>query len=203
MRTKEIAGSLMGQKVSLESTFTPNKLNELIENSVITYDGYVGNQLKSYGKIILVGNCSKDRSVEVFHCKRDNHVELSFVHDSKKLRGNCINHFSRFDLMGLKRKTLEAQYNVFLSRVVDRFCKVVALAIHYGELKENEFLWRSRPLSFGEKYNENFDLLQGVKVYACDLSLDLAMKDDESAEKRFGKLLSNVDELKRNVGMGA
>lgn len=202
MRTQEIADSLVGQKISIASTFTPEKLNTLIENSFLTYDGYRGSKLKLLGNIILIGNGYKNRSIEVLHSKRDNHIELVFTHDIKKLKGNAINHFSRFDLMGLKRKSLEAQYKVFLSRVVDRFQKVVALSIYYGELKEDEFLTRTKPLSFGQKYDENFELLQGVKVYACDLSLDLAMKDDESAEKRFGKLLSNVDELKRNVGMG-
>lgn len=202
MSAQDIIRSLTGQKVSQKSTFLPHTLNNLIRN-ISRKTRYNGSKLISLGHIILIGNCSCDRAIEVCYSKRDHHLEIFCSHNGQKLRSNALNYFSYYDVIGLKRNSVDLQYELFLRRVIDRFAKIAMLAIHYGEISEDAFLARTEPISFREKSVENLDLLQHVKGCAYTLSVDIAIKDGESAKDRFGELLGHVDNLKKNVGMTA
>lgn len=203
MRVHEIADSLSGQEVSPKSTFSKRTLDELLSSCSPDNSGFCGSRLYSLGHILLTGNMSADRLVEVLHSKRDNHVELTFFHDNKHIKGSSVNYLSRFDLLTLKRSSLDHQYELFLDRVIDRFKKAVAIAIYYGELKEEEFLSRVTQISFKENKVENYSLLQNVKSCASSASINLVARDEEGANDQFKELLVHVNKLKQNVGASA
>lgn len=139
MSAQDIIRSLTGQKVSQESTFLPCTLNNLIHDiSHKTRDN--SSMLNSLGCIILVGNCSCDRAIEVCCSKRNYHLEVFCSHNGKELHGNALNHFSHYDIIGLKRDSVDLQYELFLRRVIDRFAMIAMLAIHHGEISEDAFL---------------------------------------------------------------
>ena len=139
MRAQDIIQSLTGQKVSQKSTFLPHTLNNLIHDiSHKTRDNR--SMLVSLGHIILIGNSSFDRSIEVCCSKRNYHIEIFCSHNGKELHGNALNHFSRYDIIGLKRDSVDLQYKLFLRSIIKRFAMIAMLAIHYGEISEDAFL---------------------------------------------------------------
>ena len=139
MSVQDIIQSLTGQKVSQKSTFLPHTLNNLMHDiSHKTRDN--SSMLVSLGCIILVGNCSCDRAIEVCCSKRNYHLEVFCSHNEKDLCGYSLNHFSRYDIIGLKRNSVDLQYELFLRRVIERFAMIAMLAIHYGEISEDAFL---------------------------------------------------------------
>lgn len=139
MNAQDIIRSLTGQKVSQKRTFLPHTLNNLIHDiSHKTRDN--SSMLISLGHIILTGNGSYDRAIEVCCNKRNYHLEIFCSHNGKELHGNALNHFSRYDIIGLRRDSIDLQYKLFLRRVIDRFAKIAMLAIHYGEISEDAFL---------------------------------------------------------------
>ena len=86
MRVHEIADSLSGQEISPKSTFSKQTLDELLSSCSPENNGFCGNRLYSLGHILLTGNMSADRLVEVLHSKKDNHVKLTFF--TTKRRGS-------------------------------------------------------------------------------------------------------------------
>ena len=139
MSAQDIIQSLTGQKVSQKSTFLPHTLNNLIHDiSHKTRDN--SSMLVSLGYIIFTGNGSCDTVIEVCCNKRNYHLEIFCSHNGKELRGNALNHFSRYDIIGLKRNSIDFQYELFLRRVIERFAMIAMLAIHYGEISGDAFL---------------------------------------------------------------
>lgn len=150
MSAQDIVRSLTGQKVSQKSTFLPCTFNNLIHDILHkTRDN--SSMLTSLGHIILIGNSSCDRSIEVCCNKRNYHLEIFCSHNGKDLCGYALNHFSRYDIIGLKRNSVDLQYELFLRRVIDRFAKIAMLAIHYGEISEDAFLAKTKLMSFQEE----------------------------------------------------
>ena len=95
MSAQDIIQSLTGQKVSQKSTFLPHTLNNLIHDiSHKTRDN--SSMLVSLGYIIFTGNGSCDTVIEVCCNKRNYHLEIFCSHNGKELRGNALNHFSRY-----------------------------------------------------------------------------------------------------------